>query len=162
MFAGGALAGLLVFAMVNGIVDSSGIRDQDLVGSMSLTGTNRAFVPGDKHSFIVGALKGTLETRYAGDLCLLKVRIESPTAVSARLQTVSQDVRILALQPVGSAYPDLVLRGNEVVVSSVVSGGCDLLLTGIPEIGIPLSLSVDGGGNVVLQKEILLKRPATQ
>jgi hypothetical protein len=157
-FAGGAVAGILLFAAISGIVGQPGTHEQDLVGTMVPVESNEVFTPGEKRSFIVAGVKGTIETRYSGKFFLVRVRLDSPTAVVAVLWGGSPEVQPAAAESKGFPRPDLQLRGSQLILGPTSTGGCDALWTGIPDAGVTLQMDIVKNGEVLGTQEVELHR----
>jgi hypothetical protein len=156
IFATGTLAGIALFVALNGLLVTPGVDNGDIVGTLILHGSDVTFEAGEVATVREGATSVTIETSYSPDLCLLRLRVESPDGVAARLQPGSETVTVDAVRPVGPSSGKISVDGNEVVMDPSESGGMTVLYAGTAKTLSAVRVTLTSSGKVFFDRDIAL------
>ncbi len=156
IFATGTLAGIALVVALNGLRLTPVVDKGDIVGTLILHGSDVTFEAGEVTTVRDGETSVSIETSYSPDLCLLRLRVESPAGVTARLQPGSETVTVDAVRPVGPSNTGLSVHGNEVVMDPSGSGGLTVLYAGTGKSHSSVRVTLTSSGKVFFDRDIAL------
>jgi hypothetical protein len=117
IFAGGVVAGLLVFAIGASIFQSSSIRENDLAGTLSIRGSAGDFTDAASFGISEGASQGVITASYGRELCLLRVTFRAPGVSQTELSYDAAAVQLSAIRPSSDIASRLEILPGKITVS---------------------------------------------
>jgi hypothetical protein len=117
IFAGGVVAGLLIFAVGASLFQSSSVRENDLAGTLSLRGSAGDFTEATSFDISGGASQGVVTASYGRELCLLRVTLRSPGVSQTELSYDEGSVQLSAIRPSSEIASRLEIQPGKITVS---------------------------------------------
>jgi hypothetical protein len=117
IFAGGVVAGILVFALGSTLFQTRTVNESDLTGTLSVSGSAGDFTDVTTYDIAEGASQGTITASYGRELCLLRVTLRSPGVSQTELLYDAASVRLSAVRPSSDLASRLEIGTGKMTIS---------------------------------------------
>lgn len=157
-FAGGLLAGVCLLFVASQEGGPGSVGDAELTGTLVLEGRAPGFVTGGHIDVNTGAIKGAIETQFRSGLCLFRMNLQSPGAVTAYIQTDPSAVEVEAVRPSDNSGAQLTVHDGEIAVVGPNGNGIVVLFAGKGEHLPPARLRLLSSGKLVFDGVVALEQ----
>jgi len=154
LFAGGLVAGFLLFFIALDGESAKAIGDSDLTGTLVLHGPAPGFSSGDFFEISSEAAKGSVETQCSPGFCLIRISLEDTGGVLATLTTNPSAVRLEAVRPFDDPGARLSVRDGEIALQTVQGGRLVVLYAAKGGALSPAHLTLNSSGRTVFDRTI--------
>jgi hypothetical protein len=151
------VACVCVYLVVSGESGSGTGGDAQLVGAFVLTGEASGFTNGAHIDVDAGTIQGTIDTKFRSGYCLFRMNLESPGAVTARIQTDPSAVEIKAFRPSENSGSELTVRGGEIALGGSKGGEIGILFAKKGDDLPPARVKLFSSGRLVFDQVIELE-----
>jgi hypothetical protein len=157
-FACGLALGLLLFFLTTNLLTHQSIGDSELTGTLVLHGQVPGFAPGEAIAINRDNVKGSIETHFGSNVCLVRLRMEAPEEVTVSIRTDPARVHLDAIRPASESGVHLTVGNGELTLIGTKGGAIVALFAGNEHPIPPAQIKIISAGRSIFDGVISLEK----